>query len=165
MLPVYSSHKTRRGGPAPTNLWSSSFKVSAARARAGSMMRVYSSRRVSTPAAGLCLLHSSFFLHPSSPLPRMRFTSVTQVSESRSVTAGSLLLGFSIAYSTRSQLNTWFVHLLAQAVENLCSDPAMATVCCTAAVGTTSPTTARVAPIPATAMPRTTTAASSGFVV
>ena len=53
----------------------------------------------------------------------MRFTSVTQASESRSVTAGSLLLGFSIAYSTRSQLNTWFVHLLAQAVENLCSDP------------------------------------------
>jgi hypothetical protein len=35
------------------------------------------------------------------------------------------LLGFSIAYSTRSQLNTWFVHLLAQAVENLCSDSAM----------------------------------------
>ena len=26
-----------------------------------------------------------------------------------------MLLGFSIAYSTRSQLNTWFVHLLAQA--------------------------------------------------
>jgi hypothetical protein len=52
----------------------------------------------------------------------MRFTSPTQVSESRSVAARSLLLGFSMAYSTRSQLNTQFAHLLAQAVEHLCSD-------------------------------------------
>ncbi len=36
-------------------------------------------------------------------LPRMRLTSPTQVSESSSVTARSLLLGFSIAYSTRIQ--------------------------------------------------------------
>src|ERR1035438_9370560 len=35
----------------------------------------------------------------------MRFTSLTQVSESRSVAASSLLLGFSMAYSTRSQSN------------------------------------------------------------
>ena len=91
----------------------SSFKVSAARSRAGSMVRMYSARNPWTPAAV-----SGCFLH------RMRFTSPTQVSVSSSVAARSLLLGFSIAYSTRSQLNTWFVHLLAQAVENLCSDPA-----------------------------------------
>jgi hypothetical protein len=36
-------------------------------------------------------------------LPRMRFTSLTQVLESRSVRARSWLLGISIAYSTRSQ--------------------------------------------------------------
>ena len=46
----------------------------------------------------------------------------THVSESSSVAARSLLLGFSMAYSTRSQLNTQFAHLLAQAVEHLCSD-------------------------------------------
>src|SRR5208337_3886326 len=36
-------------------------------------------------------------------LPRMRFTSLTQVLESKSVRARSLLLGFSMPYSTRSQ--------------------------------------------------------------
>ena len=36
-------------------------------------------------------------------LPRMCFTSATQVSESRSVAARSLLLGFSIAYSIPNQ--------------------------------------------------------------
>jgi hypothetical protein len=36
-------------------------------------------------------------------LPRMRFASLTQVLESRSARARSLLLGFSTLYSTRSQ--------------------------------------------------------------
>src|ERR1039458_3029243 len=56
------------------------------------MVRVYSARNPWTPAA----VRDCF-------LPRMRFTSPTQVSESRSVAASSLLLGFSMAYSTRSQ--------------------------------------------------------------
>ena len=70
----------------------SRFKVSAARARAGSMVRVYSSRNAWTPAE----VSGSF-------LPRTRFTSPTQMSESRSVRARSLLLGFSTPYSTRNQ--------------------------------------------------------------
>ena len=36
-------------------------------------------------------------------LPRMRFTSPTQVSESSSATARSLFLGFSISHSTHSK--------------------------------------------------------------
>ena len=61
----------------------SSFKVSAARARAGSMVLVYSSRNAWTPAA----VSGRF-------LPQMRFTSPTQVLESNSVTATGLLLGW-----------------------------------------------------------------------
>ena len=61
----------------------SSFRVSAARARAGSIVRVYLSRNAWTPAA----VSGSF-------LPRVRFTSPTQVSETSSATAKSLLLGF-----------------------------------------------------------------------
>src|ERR1035438_8602959 len=56
------------------------------------MVRVYSARNPWSPAA----VSGSFLL-------RMRFTSPTQVSESSSVAARSLLLGFSMAYSTRSQ--------------------------------------------------------------
>ena len=72
----------------PVKVWKSleALATPSAVLRAGSRVRVYSSRNAWTPAA----VSGSF-------LPRMRFTSPTQVSESSSVTARSKLLGFSMA--------------------------------------------------------------------
>ena len=67
------------------------FTVAAVRARAG----VRASERQCVERGAWGLVSGSF-------LPRMRFTSATKVSESRSVAAKSLMLGFSMAYSTRS---------------------------------------------------------------